>query len=159
MARLISMAKTWPSILNKTKVVTRRDGWWDYGEDAPRLKEGEVIEAIQWSLRVGRRWICSRCGAMGGKLLPTSTRFLPGAALDSTLNSVPCDCASLNYGVSLAVYRAPDRGIFLRHVSSRREPLSALTVPSNKLPGTGTNQRSDSAPLRRSTWTTDPKSH
>lgn len=127
MPRLISMSAgaklggdsmTWPSILNQTKLVTRREGWWDFTNSEPSLRDGEQIEATQWSLRIPWRWVCTECGALG------STKRETGGAC------VPC-----LHDRDRALIRSPQRGIFLRHLSSRREPLSAITSREVALEG------------------------
>lgn len=149
MARLVSYQKTWRQVVEsarlaaegskkRIKTVTRREGFWiaakpchrcyawgqeatcGHGAGCPRLKPGEVLEAIQWSPRVGKRWVCVRCLALG------STRVDAAAAV-----ALPCPH---KFGV-YADYRKPQRGIFLRHIESRREPLSAITPEEVALEG------------------------
>lgn len=126
---LISMAKKgWPRFLRST--VTRRDGWlWLVdGEPFHPFERGPiytraeilavpvrpagvdtVLEAIEWSPRVGNRWLCFPCGIMGPKDRPG-------------LNFWACpDCGRAGD------CRMPTRGRFIRVVDARREALGHIT--------------------------------
>lgn len=103
----MSFAKTVLQLLDGTKDVTRRDGW-------AFLKAGDVLEAIEWSPRVGPRWACGDvepCGWLG----TTAPLYERGILID---------CPGCG---RKAIYRRPRRGGLLRVLSVRREPLGEIT--------------------------------
>jgi len=103
MPRLMSFAKTRVAFEMGWKDVTRRDGWLF-------LKAGDVIEGIEWSTRVGARWVCS-CGSLG------STK--------KNLTGPRCSDYPSCHGEQF--YRAP-KSLGLRRVKSvRRERLGDIT--------------------------------
>lgn len=120
---LISMAKKgWRRFLRST--VTRRDGWlWlvdHYGHlaGAPAAN-GEnwrpaVLEAIEWSPRVGVRWACDTCGALGPKVLRLG-------AIGGNPRHRVCDCDPL-----ALTQRLPRRGRYIRVLDARREALADM---------------------------------
>ncbi len=46
MPRMMSFALTTDQVRTAGKTVTRRLGWWDLEHDRPRLKDGELVEAV-----------------------------------------------------------------------------------------------------------------
>lgn len=122
---LISMAKKgWRRFLRST--VTRRDGWLWLVErtaassrglcrsDGPREGELIVLEAIEWSPRVGVRWACDTCGALGPKVLRLG-------AIGGNPRHRVCDCDPL-----ALTQRLPRRGRYIRVLDARREALADM---------------------------------
>ncbi len=112
MARLMSFAKTWKQFADGSKTVTRRAGWLF-------LKPDDVIEGVEWSPRIGRRWKCRDCGALGGK----------GLGTDEAHGVCPDGCGGDAY------WMLPERGEFRRILSTRREPLGDITAEEVALEG------------------------
>lgn len=107
MPRLMSFAKTVPQFRDGTKDVTRRDGW-------KHLRPGDVVEAVEWSARVGPRWACtdftrSNCGWFG-----------------STLEDRPPEGLCPECSSPRITYRKPRRLGLLRIRSARRERLGDI---------------------------------
>lgn len=118
---LISMAtKGWRRFAESS--VTRRDGWlrlldgyasvdgWCWADGRPA-----ILEAIEWSPRVGGRWTCESCGALGPKILKLG--HLAGKSPRWRI----CSCLQTEFWL-----RHPRRGCFIRVVDVRRERLAEM---------------------------------
>lgn len=112
MPRLMSVAKTVRQIQEGTKDVTRRDGWLF-------AREGDVVELVEWSPRVGAQWVCPKCGVVpAGRFsaYPPSLRFCAHA------NEEGMQC------LGMPVFRFPCRLGLRRIVSVHRERLGDITL-------------------------------
>lgn len=123
MPRLMSFAKTLRPMRDGSKDVTRRHGWGD-------LEPGDVVEAIEWSPRVGARWVCRWCCWLGG-----TGDSPPGQEPEAAVAVCPsCELHGLER-------REPERLGRLRIVSVRLERLGEITpdeVRREGFPGLGT---------------------
>lgn len=118
MPRLLSVSKTVRQIEDGSKDVTRRDGWLS-------AKAGDVVELVEWSPRVGSRWVCC-CGWLGPTLPPSFP--IGGIRYPGQTPSPPCDvhahAARLGHAIQ---FRAPRRLGLRRIVSVHRERLGDIS--------------------------------
>lgn len=119
--RQISMAKKGRRWVDGT--VTRREGWLWLAEAFDLAKAADLgdgyeppeveLEVVEWSPRVGSRWVCEECGWLGS----TSLEDFP----------TPVLCRDCRHA---ATYRKLRKVGTIRVLDARREPLSAiLTEP------------------------------
>lgn len=132
---LISMAKKgWKRAQAAT--VTRRDGWRKMADDLLVIKYSAaeeygvailddpgwrarhlpVLEMVEWSPRVGPRWVCARCEVLGPKRLQVAAPD-PGRPIWTH-----CGCPP----VIKVEHRQPRRGLYIRVVDARRECLADM---------------------------------
>ena len=123
-APLMSFSATVQQYRDGTKTVTRRGGpmpTWSH------LRQGTIIEGVEWSPRVGRRWVCE-CGALGS----TSAIYDEGGMVRwfSDAGRMPkkvkgCSCRKILRGP--AHYRNPRRLGLALVLDVRVERLGDIT--------------------------------
>ncbi|MCP3961370.1 MAG: hypothetical protein GY719_26275 [bacterium] len=121
MPRLIPFASTWRQLEDGSEDTTRCGG-----KDGPAwasLRPGDLLTPIEWSPRIGPRWVCWACGVAGGK-----------ASAASGI-SLPC-----RHDLEMAECRGPRRGddlIVLDVESVRLGEITRAEVEREGFPGWG----------------------